>query len=132
MNSSEVLRRYPGFFNADVGTLLGSVQLTLKPDAEPILCPPKRLPVELKDSVKEKLDRLVKAGVLTPVDEPTDWVNQMAIGNKKDGSLCICMDPCHLNLSLKREHYRLPVLDDILPDLAKAKVFSKVDLSHGY
>jgi len=65
MNSSDVLRRYPGFFNADVGTLLGSVQLTLKPDAEPILCPPKRLPVELKDSVKQKLDRLVKAGVLT-------------------------------------------------------------------
>ena len=26
----------------------------------------------------------------------------------------------------------MPVLDDILPDLAKAKVFSKVDLSHGY
>ena len=105
---------------------------TLKPDAEPILRLPKRLPVELKDSVKQELDRLVKAGVLAPVDEPTDWVDQMAIATKKDGSLRICIDPRHLNLSLKREHYQLPVLDDILPDLAKAKVFSKVDLSHGY
>lgn len=56
----------------------------------------------------------------------------MAIATKKDGSLRICIDTHHLNLSLKREHYQLPVLDDILPDLAKAKVFSKVDLSHGY
>ena len=60
--------------------------------------------VELKDSVKQVLDRLVKAGVLAPVDEPTDWVNQMANATKKDGSLRICIDPCHLNLSLKREH----------------------------
>ena len=56
----------------------------------------------------------------------------MAIATKKDGSLRICIDPRHLNRSLKREHYQLPVLDDILPHLAKAKVFSKVDLSHGY
>ena len=104
MSSSHVLRRYPDIFNGDVGTLPESVRLTLKPDAEPILRPPKRLPVELKDSVKQELDRLVKAGVLAPVDEPTDWVNQMANATKKDGSLRICIDPCHLNLSLKREH----------------------------
>ena len=56
-------------------------------------------------------------------------MNQMAIATKKDGSLCICIDPRHLNRSLKREHYQLPVLDDILPDLAKAKVFSKLILT---
>ena len=82
--------------------------------------------------MKLELDRLVTAGVLTPVDDPTDWVNQMAIATKKNGSLRICTDPRSLNLALKREHYQLPVLDDILPDLAKAKIFSKVDLSLGY
>ena len=56
----------------------------------------------------------------------------MAIATKKNGSLRICIDPRSLNLALKREHYQLPVLDDILPDLAKAKIFGKVDLNHGY
>lgn len=46
MNSSDILRRYPDIFNGDVGTLPGSVRLTLKSDAEPILRPPKRLPIE--------------------------------------------------------------------------------------
>ena len=108
------------------------MRLTLNSDVEPILRPPKRLPVEIKEPVKLELDRLVTAGVLTPVDDPTDWVNQMAIATKKNGRLRICIDPRSLNLTPKREHYQLPVLGDILPDLAKAKIFSKVDLSHGY
>ena len=126
----DVLKAFPDVFNGDIGTLPGSVRLTIKPNAEPVLRPPKRLPVELRDQVKQEPDRLVGVGVLAPVDEPTDWVNQMAIATKRDGSLRICIDPRSLNLALKREHYQLPVLDDILPDLAKAKVFSKVDLSH--
>ena len=46
--------------------------IALKPDAEPILRPRKQLPIELKDSVKQERDRLVKAGVLAPLDEPTE------------------------------------------------------------
>ena len=37
-------------------------------------------------------------------------------------------DPQALNAALKREHYRLPVLDDVLPELKDAKVFSKLDV----
>lgn len=128
----DIFQDFSDVFSRDIGTLSGSVRLTLKSDAETILRPPKRLPIELRDQVKQELDRLVDAVVLSPVDEPTDWVNQMAIATKKDGSLRICIDPRPLNLALKREHYQLPVLDDILLDLTKAKVFSKVDLSHGY
>jgi len=56
----------------------------------------------------------------------------MAVATKKDGSLRICIDPRSLNLTLKQEHYQLPVLEDILPDIVKAKVFSEVHLSHVY
>ena len=129
VDSTDILDEFPGIFNGDIGTLPGSVRRTLNSD---LLRPPKRLPIELKDPVKLELDMLDNAGVLTPVDEPTDWVNQMAIATKKNGSQRICIDPRSLNLALEREHYQLPVLDDILPDLAKAKIFSKVDLSHGY
>ena len=66
-------------FNGDVGTLPGSVQPTLKSDREPILRSPKRLPIDLKDSVKQEIYRLINAVVLTPVDEPTDWVNQLQL-----------------------------------------------------
>ena len=54
------LRRYPDIFNGDVGTLPGSVRLTLKPDAGPILHPPIQLPVELKDSVSRNSTDLLR------------------------------------------------------------------------
>ena len=65
---------------------------------------------------------------MNPLTGWTKWQLQL----KRMVAYVFGIDPRHLNLSLKREHYQLPGLDDILPDLAKAKVFSKVDLSHGY
>jgi len=56
----------------------------------------------------------------------------MAVVEKPNGKLRICIDPQPLNVALKREHYRLTVLDDILPELRKAQVFSKVDVKHAF
>ena len=61
---------------------------------------------------------------------PTEWVSQMV--HKPNGKLRICIDPQPLNAALKREHYRLSVLDDVLPKLRDAKIFSKLDLKKAY
>ena len=63
---------------------------------------------------------------------PTDWCSQISVQTKKSGKLCICIDPRPLNEVLQRETYPLPTIHDLLPELANAKVFSKVDLSNGY
>ena len=62
--------------------------------------------------------------------EPTEWVSQMAVVHKPNGKLRICIDPQPLNAALKREYYRLPVLDAVLPKLKNAKVFSKLDVRY--
>ena len=54
----------------------------------------------------------------------------MAVVNKKNGSLRIYIDPKPLNAALKREYFKLPTLDDILPELHNAKVFSELDVKH--
>ena len=51
---------------------------------------------------------------------------------KPNKNIRVCIDPQHLNKALKRSHYPLPVIEDILPDIGKAKVFSKADLKEGY
>ena len=56
----------------------------------------------------------------------------MAVVRKPNGKLRICIDPQPLNATLKREHYRLPVLDDVLPKLKDAKIFSKLDVKEAY
>ncbi|KAK3092083.1 hypothetical protein FSP39_025049 [Pinctada imbricata] len=56
----------------------------------------------------------------------------MAVVHKPNGKLRICIDPQALNTALQREHYPLPVLDDILPKLQKAKIFSKLDIKEAF
>ena len=45
----------------------------------------------------------------------------------KHGKLRICLDPRDLKKALKRPKYQMLTLQEILPQLAKAKVFSTSD-----
>ena len=47
------------------------------------------------------------------------------------GKIRICIDPKDLNKALKRNHYPM-IIEDIMPTLAKAKVFSVLDAKDGF
>ena len=55
----------------------------------------------------------------------------MVVTENKD-KLCICLDPGPLNKALLRSHYQMPTVEEILPELAKAKTFSVLDAKDGY
>ena len=59
-------------------------------------------------------------------------MSAMVTATKKSGELRICIDPRPLNKALKREHFPLCTLDDVLPELSDAKVISTMDLKSGY
>ena len=119
-------------FDGKLGDLPGDVKLHCEDNVKPVQCPVRRIPHSLKKTVKQELDDLEQKGVLIPVSEPTEWCSQISVQTKKNGTLRICIYPQQLNRALLRERYMLPVIDDILPDLGQAKVFSKLDLQNGY
>ena len=119
-------------FEGDLGTLEGLQHLNVDPSVSPSIAPSRRVPFAIKPKLKSELERLTDIGVLMPVDEPTDWVSNLIIATKESGDLRLCLDPQQLNKALKRERYPLPVIDDVLPDLSRAKVFTKVDARNGY
>jgi hypothetical protein len=124
---------FPQVFDGKLGSLPGpKVHLSMEADSKPVIRPPRTHPEAMRVKVKEELDRMEHAGILQRIDKPTDWVNQMSVAEKKSGAIRICLDPRPLNLVMKCEHYRLPVLDDILPQLIGSKVFSVCDLEQGY
>jgi hypothetical protein len=82
--------------------------------------------------VKREIDKPLERNVLVSVTEPTEWVSQMAVVRKSNGKLRICIDPQPLNTALMREHYRLTMLEDVLPKLANARMFSKLDIRETY
>ena len=91
------------------------------------------MPIQLKEKVKSKLIELEQQKVICKVDEPTEWVSRMVAASKKNSTdIRLCIDPQQLNKAVLREMHPLPIIDDVLPELANAKVFSKFDLRNGY
>ena len=91
-----------------------------------MILPARKVPVSVKEKFKAELERLQDLKVIAPVDQPTEWASQFVVAVRKSGDLRVCIDPKPLNAALKRERYQIPVIDDVLPNLADARVFTKV------
>ena len=59
-------------------------------------------------------------------------MNSLVIVEKQNGSLRICLDPRDLNKAIRRPHYPMKTLNDVLPLLSGAKYFTKLDARSGY
>ena len=131
-NFEVVARVEDEVFNGHLGTLPGIQHLQTRADALPVVMVNHRIPIAVCGKLKAELDRLVKLGVITPVEQPTPWLSQIVVALKKNGKMRICLDPHELNKVLLREHYTLPILDDVLHEMRQSRVFSKADLSSGF
>ena len=131
MTRQDVLDTYKDVFTG-IGTLPGECEIHLRHDAKPVVHPPRKVPIAIRDRLKTQLDEMEKSHVICKVTEPTEWVNSLVTVQKSNGTLRICLCPKDLNDAIKRPHYPSKTIDDILPDLAGAKVFSKLDARSGY
>lgn len=124
-------RQYPTLFEG-FGKLEGELHLRIDATLQPTQIPTRKVPISLKTDLKNELDRLKKLGVITPVSTPTDWISSMVVARKSSGAIRLCIDPKPLNLALKRNQYPTPTIEDILPDLSNARIFSVVDAKDGF
>ena len=116
-----------------LGCLDQPYHIKIDDTVQPIICPPRNIPVALRERVRDEIDRMEKLGILKKVEEPTAWVSSLVVVEKhKTGKLRLCLDPRHLNKAIQREHFQLPTIEDIATRLTGAKVFSTLDANHGY
>ena len=127
-----VMSEYSDIFGEELDHMEGKVHLESDPNVAPTVMLLRRVPVALIEKLKNEIDCLTQRKVISPIQEPTDWISSMIAAKKPDGNIRLCIDPHYLNLALKRSHYPLPVIEEILPELSKAKVFNKVDLKEGF
>ena len=131
LTESKVIELYKDVFTGE-GRFEEKLHLEVDKEIPPSKIPVRKVPIALKKPIKQELDRLVKLDVLSKVEVPTDWISSMVAVQKKDGSIRQCIDPKPLNKALKQNHYPHPNIEDLLPDLAKAKVFTVVDAKNGF
>lgn len=115
-----------------LGRFPDTLEIVLKPDANPVSRAPRRIPLSLKPKVKEALDNLTNFDIIEPTQEPSDWISNLVVVEKPNGSLRLCLDPKFLNAAIKKDYYSIPTLEDLKSKLARAKFFTVLDLKDGF
>ena len=69
---------------------------------------------------------------MEPAPGKTTWLNPVLPVLKPNGKMSLCLDMRKANVAIERERHEIPKLEEILPELHDAKIFSKLDLREGY
>jgi hypothetical protein len=81
---------------------------------------------EIKKQVQELLDK----GIIRPSSSLCG--SPIVLVPKKDGTWRMCIDFRALNKITVKNHYPLPIIDDLLDQLKNVVYFTKLDLRSGY
>ena len=101
--------------------------ITLHSDAKPVIHAPRKCPIAMWPLVQEKVNEFLEQGIITPVEEPTDWVSSLTYSWKANGKVRVSLDPQDVNKAIKRDHYKTPTVEEITHLLAGSKKFTKGD-----
>ena len=96
----------------------------------PIKMKPYRTPIKNREVIDKAINEMLDADVIKRSRSP--WSFPVVIVDKKDGSKRFCVVFRKLNQITKKNSYPLPLIDDILALLGKAKFFTSLDLKSGY
>ena len=105
--------------------------IKLRTDSIPYsLCTPRHVPIPLLDKVKAERKKMENTGVISIVEDPTEWCSGMVLVPTKNGSVPICVD--YINKAVCREKFILPSVKHTIGSLAGAKVFSNLDANREF
>ena len=113
LNSSEmkesIKEKYPNLF-----TGLGQIKhqeydIKLTQEATPYaIAVPRQVPIPLRKETERELQRMERNGVISRVEDPTEWCAPMVVAPKSGGKVRVCVDLTKLNQFVQRENHPLP------------------------
>jgi len=132
----EIANRYPKVFCGRVRPMKGPpAKIELTPDAQPCSTGAFRnIPEAYKEALKREIDAQVEAGILEPVDGPTEWLHPIVVVPKKGtDDVRLCVDLRRLNKYAKRPVNPQPTPWEMVCKIPKgAKYFALCDAFKGY
>lgn len=134
LDSKETIKQeFPELFTG-LGTMKGEYNIVLKPGAQPFsVSTPRCISLPLLPKVKEELSRMEQQGVISKVEQATEWCAPMVVVPKPTHErVRICSDLTQLNKSVLRERHQLPSVENtsVLWTLFGARTLPEVHAVH--
>eukprot|EP00253_Pinus_taeda_P031239 PITA_31239 len=87
----------------------------IEENSRPIRQPLRRMNPNLREIVKEKLQKLLNVNFIYLISD-SRWVSPLVIVPKKNGKWKVCIDYRELNKATLKDHFPLPFIDQVAPE----------------
>ena len=129
---AKVKHKYPQLF-IGLGRMKAEYTITLQENPKPYaITVPRKVPLPLVKETKEEIQRMVQQGVISPIDEPTDWCAPMVVTPKANSKVQVRVDLSVLNNFVQCENHQLPSVAHTQGKLTRSNHFSKLDANSGF
>jgi len=105
-------------------------KIPLKEGTSPINIRPYRYPLRHKDIIEALVEEMQAKGVIQCSSSP--FASPVVLVGKKDGTWRLCVDYRELNKNTVKDKFPIPVIEELLDELASTSIYSKIDLRAGY
>ena len=122
-----VLDKFPTVFQSPTGLPRRRMQdhyIPLIPGARPVSVRPYRIAPQLKDELEKQIAELLSLGMSRPSKSPFSSPVLM-VKKKEEGEWRLVVDFRHLNAITLKSKYPVPIIDELLDELAGACWFTK-------
>lgn len=92
--------------------------------------PLRKMTLEEMEACKKYITENLEKGFIESSSSP--WAAPVLFAKKADGGLRFCVDYRKLNAISRKDRYPLPLIDETLSRISKARIFTKIDIRQAF
>ncbi|XP_055590116.1 uncharacterized protein K02A2.6-like [Uranotaenia lowii] len=108
------------------------IKFSVDPKIPPVRNAYFNVPAALRDAARERLEGMEAQGIIERVTVAPEWISGMSAVPKGKSDFRLVVNMRAPNKAIKREYFRMPLIEEIKVKLHGSRYFTKLDLSNAF